>query len=386
MGTLWRSQPMCLAQILVQADVVYESVRALGELGLVQFKDLNPEVNAFQRKFVNEVRRCDEMDRKLRFFEAEAEKGKIRVQDAEDALDTPAPETSEFTLLENNFQQLERELKEINSNEETLRKQQLELLELKEILSKSRVFFEEAEHIQPNLASTTESNGDLETSSLVANENADRGQLRFVAGVIVRTKIPGFERLLWRACRGNVFFRHIVVDENLKDPVTGKELQKDVFIVFFQGDQLEGRVRKICEGYSATLYPCPNTPAERRELAARVDTRLSDLQEVLARTNDHRKQMLQKIAFDLPSYIVKVRKAKAIYHTMNKFNIDASRKCLIGECWCPVNRFGDIQNTLRQASNAAGSTFPSIIDQIRTKEKPPTYHLTNKFTEGFQGK
>ena len=26
---------------------------------------MNPDVNAFQRKFVNEVRRCDEMERKL---------------------------------------------------------------------------------------------------------------------------------------------------------------------------------------------------------------------------------------------------------------------------------------------------------------------------------
>ena len=26
----------------------------------------NPDVNAFQRKFVNEVRRCEEMERKLR--------------------------------------------------------------------------------------------------------------------------------------------------------------------------------------------------------------------------------------------------------------------------------------------------------------------------------
>lgn len=26
---------------------------------------LNPDINVFQRKFVNEVRRCEEMDRKL---------------------------------------------------------------------------------------------------------------------------------------------------------------------------------------------------------------------------------------------------------------------------------------------------------------------------------
>ena len=35
---------------------------------------MNPEVNAFQRKFVNEVRRCEEMERKLRFVEKEVKK------------------------------------------------------------------------------------------------------------------------------------------------------------------------------------------------------------------------------------------------------------------------------------------------------------------------
>lgn len=37
----------------------------------INCQQLNPDVNAFQRKFVNEVRRCDEMERKLRYLEKE---------------------------------------------------------------------------------------------------------------------------------------------------------------------------------------------------------------------------------------------------------------------------------------------------------------------------
>lgn len=37
---------------------------------------LNPNVNAFHRNFINEVRRMDEMERKLRFFEEQVTKEK----------------------------------------------------------------------------------------------------------------------------------------------------------------------------------------------------------------------------------------------------------------------------------------------------------------------
>ena len=30
---------------------------------------MNPKVNAFSRNFVNDVKRCDELERKLRYFE-----------------------------------------------------------------------------------------------------------------------------------------------------------------------------------------------------------------------------------------------------------------------------------------------------------------------------
>ncbi|RWS02206.1 V-type proton ATPase 116 kDa subunit a isoform 1-like protein, partial [Dinothrombium tinctorium] len=52
MGTLFRSEEMTLCQLFLQSEAAYTCVSELGELGLVMFRDLNPDVNAFQRKFV----------------------------------------------------------------------------------------------------------------------------------------------------------------------------------------------------------------------------------------------------------------------------------------------------------------------------------------------
>lgn len=64
------------------------------------FLQLNPDVNAFQRKFVNEVRRCDEMERKLRYLEKEIKKDGIPMQDT--AEDPEAPQPREMIDLEVN--------------------------------------------------------------------------------------------------------------------------------------------------------------------------------------------------------------------------------------------------------------------------------------------
>ena len=54
-GSLFRSEEMALCQLFLQSEAAYACVSELGELGLVQFRALNPDTNAFQRKFVNEV-------------------------------------------------------------------------------------------------------------------------------------------------------------------------------------------------------------------------------------------------------------------------------------------------------------------------------------------
>ncbi|KAK6742962.1 hypothetical protein RB195_010313 [Necator americanus] len=373
---IYRSEQMTLAQLFLQSEAAYQCVAELGELGLVQFRDLNPDTNAFQRKYVNEVRRCDEMERKLRYLEREIKKDQIPMLDTGENPDAPQPR--EMIDLEATFEKLENELREVNRNEETLKKNFSELTELKHILRKTQTFFEEHEE----LMATSEEDAQ---NPVMQRDNAPlKIQLRFVAGVIRRERLPAFERLLWRACRGNVFLRTSEIDDVLNDTVTGEPVSKTVFIIFFQGDQLKTKVKKICEGFRATLYPCPDTPQERREMSIGVMTRIEDLKTVLGQTQDHRHRVLVAASKNVRMWLTKVRKIKSIYHTLNLFNIDVTHKCLIAECWCPISELDRIKMALKRGTEESGSQVPSILNRMETMEPPPTYHKTNKFTRGFQ--
>ncbi|KAI8767298.1 V-type proton ATPase 116 kDa subunit a isoform 1 [Biomphalaria glabrata] len=383
MDSLLRSEKMTLCQMFLQSEAAYTCVSELGELGLVQFRDLNPDVNAFQRKFVNEIRRCEEMERKLRFLEKEINKDGIPMLNTGDNPDAPA--AREMIDLETTFEKLENEMKEVNSNSEALKRNFLELTELKHILRKTQTFFDEAlfHHQALHDPSMTE-----ERIGLLGDEQTVRpGQtmrLGFVAGVILRERIPSFEVMLWRICRGNVFLRQAEIDSPMEDPVTGDNVHKSVFIIFFQGEQLKARIKKICEGYRATLYPCPETQTERREMAIGVMTRIEDLNTVLGQTQDHRHRVLVAAAKNIKVWFIKVRKIKAIYHTLNMFNLDVTQKCLIAECWCPVSDLDRIQHALRRGTERSGSSVPCIINRMQTHMVPPTYNRCNKFTQGFQ--
>lgn len=388
MGSLYRSEPMTLCQLFLQAETAYDCLSELGELGMVQLKDLNANVNAFQRKFVNEVRRCEEMERKLRFFDKELKADGIAILDTGDNPEAPAPR--EMSDLESTFERMEKEMKDLNNNTETLKRNFLDLTELKHILRKTHTFFEEVDRHYDSSMIDLQAEG-IESVNLLADDSLNipahhTVRFEFVAGVILRSHLPAFERMLWRTCRGNILMKQTDIEVPLEDPATGEYVLKTVFLVFFQGDQLKTKVKKICEGFHATIYPCPETKAQRRELAMGVMTRIEDLNTVLSQTETHRFAVLSAISKSIRLWSIKVRKIKSIYHAMNRFNIDITQKCLIGECWCPVAQLDQIQQALRRGTNKSGSVpSAAILNRMETKESPPTFHETNKFTSAFQG-
>lgn len=74
------------------------------------------------------------------------------------------------------------------------------------------------------------------------------------------------------------------------------------------------------------------------------------LLQVLNQTEDHRQRVLQAASKTMRVWFIKVRKMKAIYHTLNLCNIDVTQKCLIAEVWCPVSDLDSIQFALRRGT------------------------------------
>ncbi|XP_036086738.1 V-type proton ATPase 116 kDa subunit a isoform X3 [Rousettus aegyptiacus] len=377
MASVFRSEEMCLSQLFLQVEAAYCCVAELGELGLVQFKDLNVNVSSFQRKFVNEVRRCESMERILRFLEDEI-KNEVEVPLPDKCPPTPLPR--EMIALETVLEKLEGELQEANQNQQALKKSFLELTELKYLLKKTQDFFETETNL-PDDFFTEDTSGLLELRALPAYM---AGKLGFTAGVVNRERMASFERLLWRVCRGNIYLKFSEMDTVLEDPVTKEEIKKNMFIIFYQGEQLRQKIKKICEGFRATIYPCPEPAVERREMLDGVKMRLEDLATVITQTESHRQRLLQEAAASWCSWVVKVQKMKAIYHTLNMCNIDVTQQCIIAEIWFPAADAGRIKRALAQGMEVSGSSMAPILTAVQSTTAPPTFNRTNKFTAGFQ--
>lgn len=57
-----------------------------------------------------------------------------------------------------------------------------------------------------------------------------------------------FERLLFRATRGNMFLRTSSVGLAM-DPATGEKREKSVYVVFFAGERSRAKINKICDTF-----------------------------------------------------------------------------------------------------------------------------------------
>ncbi|KAH6780089.1 vacuolar proton ATPase A3 [Perilla frutescens var. hirtella] len=384
---LMRSEPMQLVQLIIPIESAHLAVAYLGDLGLIQFKDLNAEKSPFQRTYAMQIKRCGEMARKLRFFRDQMSKAGLVP-----ALRSPAEAISNLDDLEVKLGDLEAELVEINANGEKLQRSYNELAEYKLVLQKAGEFFHSAlssaEAHQREYTSNQGGEESLEIPLLSEQEtttdSSKQVKLGFITGLVPREKSMAFERILFRATRGNVFLKQVSVDEPVVDPVSGDKVEKNVFVVFFSGERAKNKILKICEAFGANRYAFSEDFSKQSQMITEVSGRLSELKTTIDAGLVHRGNLLQTIGEQFEQWNFLVRKEKAIYHTLNMLSIDVTKKCLVAEGWSPIFATKQVQDVLHRATHDSNSQVEAIFQVLHTREMPPTYFRTNKFTTAFQ--
>lgn len=156
------------------------------------------------------MKRCDEMERQLRYFEAEMNKDGVNIPELTELPRAPNPR--DMINLEARLEKTESDIVELSQNARNLKSSYLELCEMQYVLEKSQLEQEQSGRMR----------GESVVSRTLVDEDSlvNRGRLGFVAGMVERERIPAFERMLWRVSRGNVFLRQVPLDKPFEDPIT----------------------------------------------------------------------------------------------------------------------------------------------------------------------
>uniref|UniRef100_A0A6Q2WQQ0 V-type proton ATPase subunit a n=1 Tax=Esox lucius TaxID=8010 RepID=A0A6Q2WQQ0_ESOLU len=214
---------------------------------------------------------------------------------------------------------------------------------------------------------------------LLPEKVCGRGSTIFVAGVVHPWKVPSFERLLWRACRGYIIVEFREMEERLAHPDTGEMVQWTVFLISYWGDQIGQKVKKICDWWT---FAYPDNPREREEILQGLQGRIEDIGSILSETEQFLQQLLARAVVALPQWKVRVQKCKAVQAVLNLCSLSVTDKCLIAEAWCPVSKLPELQSALREGGS--GSGVDSFYNRLPSTTPPPTLFPTNTFTAGFQ--
>lgn len=429
-GTFFRSENMVLLRLYFDRAAAHDTIEELGELGLCQFKDLNEHQSSFQRTFSENVRRCDDMLRVIRYLIDQVNSvGHLTL--APSAYCGPGTGPS-FRLddLDAHLNTLERSLLEMNGNSEAITTQYNETVELRCVLERAAEFFQTSPKMQNarsvssissmrtnqtgsgiiagvmgelnalSEAPTIIVDDDMNTSasslgfnnSFGMNDDSQMGPrlssslLSFFTGTMDREKLATFERVLFRATRGNCFVRFADIQEQLVDPETGEKKDKSVFMVFFSGQAVKQKVSKICDAFGANKYTVPEDHNRQMTALTHCRTRLSELEAIMANSKSQRAEILREVSQQILSWREKVKRDMGIFNTLNLLNYDTSHKLFIADVWCPETAQDDVRNALDIGRRRANAQVPSIVEERPRgpEDIPPTYFKTNKFTEVFQ--
>eukprot|EP01032_Pedospumella_encystans_P019110 gene19110-21736_t len=395
MGSWWRSEDMTYVSIIFSEEAALSCIRELGNLGCLQFTDLNPDLTPFQRRYVAFIKKCDEIERKIRYVNGEVKKMGIPVQAAgsvqnfvenNSGLDG-ASGSQLLETLESRLELFEQQLLELNKYSNKLTEEYAHKVEFHHLLIKSRKFLGEATNIQrseaDSLTADNPENGFAMTPMGASTEekgvyHADDMTFSNIAGVIPSADRVRFERMLYRSTRGNCYR---ALD------AAGNHIDKVCFIVFYKSSAIEAKIKRICDAFSANRYNLSdlNRPQELEYQQKQNHREMNEAKSVLDKNTETRLRICVDAAANLEEWMWIVRREKSIYHTLNLFKNDVARNLLRGRGWILTSAIPQARGALKKAHVSINLHPTAMMEPVgNTTATPPTHFHTNKYTWAFQ--
>lgn len=460
---MFRSAPMSLVQFYVTIELAREMVGTLGALGCVQFRDLNSKLTPFQRTFVNELRSIDTMVGHLRYLHSIMDKQHTLSVDYYSHLKAdrkPIPSSSQMDEIKHHIQEFHERIKHLDESFNRLNLQKLKLYENRNVVN-TLSEFHKSSLVSDDLNATVEyaarhlfEGGGDDNEALLSQEHlraqslelgletesfSETANFNALAGSIAADKVPILRNILWRTLRGNLYFHDAPMEGDYPASDNSAELvTKSVFIIFIHGEALRSRVRKIINSLDGRIFDnATGNSSARRATLDEINSKIEDLSSVVSSTKDQLVTELRVFQEVYPDYSYNVERERMIFETLNKFDEDSTRRCLVGEGWIPSSEFKKVKSSLARLirnktkpnrrnsveslpdsetanetdtsmfviedsdhdisgfdfvggneeddnDDEEGGSFVAVVKELTTNRTPPTYHKTNKFTAAYQ--
>ena len=316
--SLFQSEQMVFYSLIMPKESSLEILNHLGSKSLLQIFSKDDQPNFFHQPFLPQMKRCDDLLIKLDFIENEIKhSGReiFLVNDFQSFFSFLSSEESQSNSSHSHF--FEKEEGEIITKYNCLNnylKQSDEILSKLYQLEYSRmVLLFCKETFLDNIYSKSINNmlirdcsfdnslgsekkdfsmqnsPDLrllrKKSSTIYIENTLKNvHFSYLAGVINKVDALAFQRLVFRASKGNTFTFVEEVHENMltllgRQNQKEKALEKSIFLLIFQGGSesfMKKKLVKICESFQAIRIEIPETTEIFRDMLEKSENGIQD--------------------------------------------------------------------------------------------------------------
>lgn len=410
---------MSRMSIIVQRDVLKDTISGIGHIGKVQFIDLNEGVVAFSRPFTEDIRLCDELLRKMRLLEDEMlQEPSLEESIAADinmgCSTSEMRHSAEAFELDLIAERIDEKLTNVQAMVTNLKSFRRELNNDHELWLLHHILTEQERGTATSSAYSGLTPSPPGSGVFAPARDGDTHayleglrRLHNIAGAIKAGQAEDLRRLCYRVTRGNAV---VMVSEPhlFYDPETGERtVSRCLFTIFGSSRIMMDRLRKLIESLGATLHSLDDIIDRGVELQQHVSP-IAAAAPVLEGnsdqlTPDHPSQgagasslvaAIQHISRQKAELLAQWYSEHRIYKTylrVEKAVLLAMNACLVAgqtatlSLWIPSKYIPVLESVLEDAVISSAGDVRSVMTLHPSQRHPPTYFETNWFTATFQG-